>query len=363
VILVDALLTRTKVFGVRPELAMQLLDARSEVLESSFVQDESAVLRKLGLKGAVVRSSKAFLRRVDEMTPAERLECCLNIGLGGVEIASDAQVLDVFNRGAGATHKHHFATSLRTGLSSIRAWHDMQEPSLRGELMRYFAEIGPDSLPLPDTIPIFEFVPCPAFSIAPHALANGTAIERTITPALFLGSDDALKAISVWRTWRRVGEIDQLYRALAQQIRTAWLTQIPGSNVADPVYRFLATPSFELAQEAFLFLRNADVDPLVSSAAFDAVTDPITLKQAAVLVGQALQTLYNKSKDRPEPAICGGKGKADVFSYKMLRPWLMKHWPRMRYRLSENYEKTKKYWAEPTSPQQQDAGSESDDSQ
>ena len=97
-------------------------------------------------------------------------------------------------------------------------------------------------------------------------------------------------------------------------------------------------------------------------ARLDVPDDPITLEQAARLVGQARKTLYNNKNKRPRPAIGGGKGKLLVFSYKVLRPWLTKNWRAALYRLSENYEETKKYWAEPTSPQQQDAGSESDDS-
>ena len=87
----------------------------------------------------------------------------------------------------------------------------------------------------------------------------------------------------------------------------------------------------------------------------DVPDDPITLEQAARLVGQTLKTLYNNKDKRPKPAIGGGKGELLVFSYKALRPWLRENWPGMLYRLSENYEETKKYWAEPTSPQQQDA--------
>ena len=79
--------------------------------------------------------------------------------------------------------------------------------------------------------------------------------------------------------------------------------------------------------------------------------DPITLEQAALLVGRKPKTLHNQ-KDKPEPAIPSKGSTPDVFSYAELRSWLIDHWPGSLQFLPESYDQAKENWERAASARQ-----------
>jgi hypothetical protein len=77
------------------------------------------------------------------------------------------------------------------------------------------------------------------------------------------------------------------------------------------------------------------------------VRDPITLEQAATLIMKKSKTLsnVNKKERHPKPFTPSRGSKCAVWRYSDLRPWLLKHWPAMEYRLPMDYAKAKSLFA------------------
>jgi len=70
--------------------------------------------------------------------------------------------------------------------------------------------------------------------------------------------------------------------------------------------------------------------------------DPITLKEAAVLVQAEVQTIYNKMSEdkgeKPAPAVPKMGQRAAIYRYAELRPWLLENFPKMAHRLPEEFQ-------------------------